>query len=42
MILRPERAIILPENAVVAKRGNEGYVIMGMKYFLLNSESLDF
>jgi len=36
------KKIVIVNGASKPWRNDEGYVIMGMKYFLLNSESLDF
>ena len=36
------KKIVLVNGASKPWRNDEGYVIMGMKYFLLNSDSLDF
>ena len=36
------KKIVIVNGTSKPWRNDEGYVIMGMKYFLLNSESLDF
>ena len=36
------KKIVIVNGVLKPWRNDEGYVIMGMKYFLLNSESLDF
>ena len=36
------KKIVIVNGSSKPWRNEEGYVIMGMKYFLLNSDSLDF